>query len=101
LERHGPAQHDKAVCSQRKLRLVANDRNALIDLLYDLSERDDCYYVKYSTKPKNGIFLARCFLTTDAATGNLWAELKPHPKFICTIQEDDFTKGFRPLDDSI
>ena len=100
MERSGPARQADKQCSQRKLCLVATDRNALARLLYDLSMRDDCYYVKYSTKPRDGMFLGRCFLTTDAAAGQLWAELKPHPKFMCSIQDDDFTESFRQSDNS-
>ena len=100
MERSGPARLGDKQFSQRKLCIVATDRIALTRFLYDLSLRDDCYYVKYSTKPRDGMFLGRCFLTTDAAAGQLWAELKPHPKFLCSIQADDFTKSFRQIDDS-
>ena len=100
MERSGPARLADKQFSQRKLCIVATDQDALAHLLYDLSMRDDCYYVKYSTIPRDGMFLGRCFLTTDAAAGQLWAELKPRPKFLCSIQDDDFTKTFRRLDDS-
>ena len=73
----------------------ATDKDALIKLLYELSKRDDCYYVKYSTDPRDGMYLGRCFLTTDDAVGNLWAELKPHPKFLTSVQDDEFTERFR------
>lgn len=98
LERSGPARIANQQFSQRKLCIVATDQNALARLLYDLSMRDDCYYVKYSTKPRDGMFLGRCFLTTDAGVGQLWAEMKSHPKFLCSIQDDDFTEDFRPPD---
>jgi hypothetical protein len=101
MERSGPANHEHSDVSQRKLCLVATDHDALIELLYELSQREDCYYVKYSTKARDGMFLGRCFLTTDIGAGELWRELKPHPKFMCTIQDDDFTRGFRQIDDSI
>lgn len=98
MERSGPARLANKQFSQRKLCIVATDQNALARLLYDLSMRDDCYYVKYSTKPRDGMFLGRCFLTTDAGAGQLWAEMKSHPRFLCSIQDDDFTKDFRQSD---
>jgi hypothetical protein len=97
----GPVRESTSDVSQRKLCIVATDQTALIELLYELSLRDDCYFVKYSTKPKDGMYLGRCFLTTDAAAGKLWSELKVHPKSMCTIQDDDFTESFRQIDESI
>jgi hypothetical protein len=31
--------------------------------------------------------------------GTTWRELKPHPRLMCTIQDDDFALLFRPEED--
>jgi hypothetical protein len=81
--------------SQRKVCFAATDLPFLVDLLYELSRRPDCYYVKYSVIPRDGMHLGRCFLTTDRAAGELCQELKPHPKLLVTVQDDDFFAPFR------
>ena len=91
----GPAKLAGVLYSNHKVCIAATDQMALAKLLYDLSLREDCYYVKYSTMPRDGMYLGRCFLTTDDAVGKLWATLKSHPKFLTSIQNDDFTKPYR------
>jgi hypothetical protein len=75
--------------------LVATDRGFLIELLYQLSLRDDCCSVKYSTFSRDGMYLGRCFLASDAAAGRLCAEHKTHPKLMVSIQDDDFFEPYR------
>ena len=93
----GPA----AVHSKKKVCVVATDRNFLIALLYECSKRADCYYVKYSVAARDGMYLGRCFLTSDDAAGRLCREYKGHPKMLVTIQDDDFFNPYRggPLPD--
>ena len=62
----------------------------------ELAERPDCYYVKYSTYQKDGMYLGRCFLMDEHEVGLLWAKYKEHPRLFCSIQDDDFTAPFRP-----
>lgn len=81
--------------SSQKLCFVATDLSLLVELLYALSEREDCYYVKYSVVPCDGMYLGRCFMLTDQAVGELWAQLKPHPRLMCSVQDDAFTERFR------
>lgn len=97
MERDGPARSEGRTCSQRKLCFTATDKEALARLLHELSERADCYYVKHSIEPRDGMYLGRCFLTTDEAVGRAWAELKTHPKFFTSVQDDDFTEPFRRM----
>jgi hypothetical protein len=51
--------------------------------------------VKYSVVPRDGMYLGRCFLTSDAAAGRLCAEYKAHPKLMTSIQDDDFFNTYR------
>jgi hypothetical protein len=85
-----------ADCPNKKLCLCATDGPFLVGLLRELSERPDCFFVKYSAEPRDGMFLGRVFLMDEQALGRLWAELEPHPKLLCSLQDDDFTLPFRP-----
>jgi hypothetical protein len=96
MEMVGPAwYHSKRYC-QKKLCFVATDLGLLADILGQLAERPDCYYVKYSTYQKDGMYLGRCFLMDEHQVGVLWAKYKEHPHLFCTVQDDDFTAPFRP-----
>jgi hypothetical protein len=79
-----------SVAAQKKVCFVVTDKSFLVDLLYRLSLRDDCHFVKYSVHPRDGMYLGRCFLTSDTAAGHLCAEYKSHPKLMVTIQDDEF-----------
>lgn len=79
----------------KKLCLVATDKVLLVEWLYEVSNRDDCFFVKYSIEPKDGMFLGRVFLTDAERLGDLWAATKGHPRLMCTLQDDDFTILFR------
>ncbi len=94
MERHGGAGRSSAY-SKKKVCLAATDKSFLVALLYDWSQRPDCYYVKYSVTPRDGMYLGRCFLTSDEAAGRLCQEYKGHPKLLVTIQDDDFFNAYR------
>ena len=98
MELRGPAWTRGEQCCQKKLCFVATDRALLADLLGELAERPDCYYVKYSITPRDGMYLGRCFLTDEHEVGLLWAEYKGHPRMFCSVQDDDFTAPFRSSD---
>ena len=51
----------------------------LADLLGELAERPDCYYVKHSITPRDGMYLGRCFLTDEHEVGLIWAKYKRLP----------------------
>ena len=95
MRRWGAAHKNAATYAQRKLCFVATDKAFLAGLLLDLSHRPDCYFVKYSVRPRDEMYLGRCFLLDDEKVGELWLTLKNHPKVMCTIQDDDFTRPFR------
>jgi len=81
--------------SAKKVCFVASDKAFLATLLYELSLRDDCCSVKYSALARDGMYLGRCFLTSDSAAGRLCAEYKTHPILMVTIQDDDFFNAYR------
>jgi hypothetical protein len=95
LHKFGPARERGESHCTHKLCITATDEAALADLLNDLVSRDDCYFVKRSCIPRDGMFLGRCFLTDEAEVGRLWQHLKAHPKFYCSVQDDDWSVGFR------
>lgn len=88
------------VHSNRKLCFTSTRRDLLERHLLALSRRRDCYWVKFAVKARAGMFLGRCFLTTDESVGRVWAEYKRHPSLFCTVQDDDFTRRFRELADT-
>src|SRR4051812_7381628 len=96
MELRGPAWTRAEQCCEKKLCFVATDRLLLAELLGELAERPDCYYVKYSISPRDGMYLGRCFLTDEHEVGLLWAKYKAHPRIFCSVQDDDFTAPFRP-----
>ncbi len=93
-ERHGRAAGAARFCN-KKLCLVATDQAYLVQLLLELSDRSDCYYVKYTPAPRDGMYLGRVFLLDERAVGELWAHLKRDDKVLCSIQDDDFVNAFR------
>jgi hypothetical protein len=98
MARRGPAWNNEGRCCKRKLCFVATDQVLLADVLRQLAERPDCYYVKYSTYQKDGMYLGRCFLMDEHEVGVLWAEFHEHPRLFCCVQDDEFTAPFRPPD---
>jgi hypothetical protein len=85
--------------SRKKLCFTATDRELLERHLAELCERDDCHFCKYSEKPRDGMYLGRCFLLDDRAVGELWAQYKNHPAIFCNVQDDTFIDDFRDLED--
>ena len=96
MDLHGPAARAGTPCCNKKLCFVATDQEFLADVLAELAERTDCYYVKYSVEPRDGMYLGRCFLMSAREVGLLWAKYKDHPRLFCSIQDDDFAAAFRP-----
>ena len=97
LCRDGPARGRGETSSQKKLCFTSTHRDLLARHLLELSQRDDCFFVKFSVTARGGMYLGRCFLTTDKAAGEVWAEYKSHPTLFCTVQDDDFVLRFREL----
>jgi hypothetical protein len=95
LCKDGPARARGEAYSNKKLCFTATSQELLARHLRRLSERDDCFFVKFSVRARGGMYLGRCFLTSDGAVGEAWALYKNHPSLFCTIQDDDFTASFR------
>jgi hypothetical protein len=99
LCRNGAA-HAEGRYSQKKLCFTSTRRDLLARHLLALSRRSDCYWVKFGVHPRDGMYLGRCFMTSDAAVGEVWAAYKSHPSLFCTVQDDDFIFRFRELSDT-
>jgi len=80
---------------QKKLCLVATDRDYLVSVLEKVLERDDCFWVKYAPEPVSGMYLGRVFLTAPGEIGELWKAFKKDRKLLCSVQDDDFIALFR------
>lgn len=92
----GPARRAGATTySNKKLCFTARRQDLLARHLRRLAERDDCFFVKLGARARDGMYLGRCFLLTDAAVGDVWAQYKSHPSLFCTVQDDDFTNAYR------
>lgn len=95
MARWGPAWNEEGRRCEKKLCFVATDQALLAEVLYELSERPDCYFVKYSVHPRDGMYLGRCFLRDEHEVGSLWDEYHGHPRLFCSVQDDEFTAPFR------
>src|SRR4051812_36982682 len=71
---------------QKKLCFVATDQSLLAEALRQLAERPDCFYVKSSAHPRDGMSGGRCFLMDERGFGRLGAKFKPHPRLFCSVQ---------------
>lgn len=101
MVRSGPARKEGETVEycNKKLCFTATDLPTLIEVLYELSNRPTCYFVKYSIKPRDGMHLGRCFFLDDDEVGETWAYYKNHPRMMCSIQDDDFSTPYRPAKD--
>src|SRR5450432_376636 len=95
LKRDGPARAANLPKSNKKLCFTATDKAHLVRLLYELSERPDCWFVKYSIEPRDGMYLGRAFFTEEQTVGKLWNDHAFDPKVFCSVQDDDWTAAFR------
>ena len=81
----------------KKICFAAVDLSFLAHLLRELSDHPKAFFVKFSTHPRDGMYLGRCFFieTEEEMVGVTWAEYKNHPKVFCNVQNDDFTMPWR------
>ena len=91
----GPGRSPGAEYCRRKLCFSATDLPFLAELLRSLAQDPDCYFVKYSTYDRDGIHLGRCFFLNEDKVGRTWALYKAHPKLLCSVQDDQFTRPWR------
>lgn len=95
LTLNGRAQLLTKNYSNKKLCFVCTDKEFLMNLLVELSEHRDCFFVKLSAEPRDKMYLGRCFFTSDELIGEFWAKYKMNPKVLCNVQDDDFVNPFR------
>jgi hypothetical protein len=97
--RRGPAHDGGDAPCRWKLCITATDEQYLVELLYKITQRDDCFFVKYSPsgspKCRDGMFLGRVFLTSEEKIGELWRELRTDSKLMCSIQDDIAIESYR------
>jgi hypothetical protein len=94
--RRGPAHAgDPRSPVNKKLCFTATDREALIRELDALAGRPECFFVKYSIAPRDGMYLGRAFFTDANLLGKLWTSYRSHPRLMCSVQDDDWTLQYR------
>jgi hypothetical protein len=93
----GPAKKAGREHSEVKVCITCRDDELLRQLIAKVAEDEECYWVKMSTKARDGMFLGRCFFTTKEYAGRFWARYKSHPRLMVTLQDDDFASGYRAL----
>lgn len=81
---------------KKKVCFVATDKSVLVEVLYELSKLPSCFGVKYSTTPRDGMYLGRFLSIDEEVAGQTWSKYKFHPKLMCAIQDDAFANQFRP-----
>ena len=96
LRREGPAYEPDGPKCNKKLCFTSTDIDAMGQLLYELSLRDDCWFVKLDSEPgRHGMVRGRCFLTDEEAVAELWKKHKVTDTVLCTVQDDDWTVSRR------
>lgn len=95
LVRNGKSRERSEIHSNKKLCFVSNDKDFLQNLLADISKLGECYFVKLTDCPRDGMYLGRCFFVDEDTVGKMWAKYKQHPKLMCSVQDDDFCNKFR------
>ena len=102
LNRDGKARSNSGSHSNKKLCFVSTDKNFLMELLIKLSDLKDCYFVKLTAEPKDGMYLGRCFFTSDQLVGEYWAKYKQpkhkwRPKKSVLSKHDQYTQLYFSL----
>ena len=95
MARDGVARTPDAKYCNQKICFTATDVLFLAQLLRELSEHDQSYFVKFSTCPRDGMYLGRCFFIDEDSVGATWAKYMAHPRVFCNIQNDDLTSMWR------
>ena len=91
----GPAKKAGRDHSNVKVCFTCRDNEFLRKVITKIAEDPECYWVKISTKPRDGMFLGRCFFSTKDLAARTWAKYKTHPRLMVNLQDDDFTSRFR------
>lgn len=81
--------------SNMKVCITSTNSDFLKKLLITVAKDEECYWVKISTKSRDGMYLGRCFFTSKERAAELWAKYKAHPRLMVTLQDDDFALSYR------
>lgn len=84
----------KSTCKKRVC-FVSADKAFLLDVLFKMSNDNDCHEVKYSIEERGGNYFGVASFTNDSSVGDMWARYEAHPKVWVTIQDDEFCETFR------
>ena len=95
LFRNGEGYNKEEKYSKFKLCLTATKLDYLIEILSKVSLSKHCFRVKYRPKEKSGMYLGRIVMVDDEKTGELWCELRSDKNLLCSVQDDEFCRGFR------
>jgi hypothetical protein len=91
----GPARKAGLNHSKMKVCFTCTDFDFLKRVLLKVVESEKCFFVKMSAQPRSGMFLGRGFFVTKEMAAEIWAKYKAHPRLMVTLQDDDFSEGFR------
>lgn len=69
----------------------------LEETLFQISNANDCYDVKYSIQTKDGVCLGICSFTNESSVGDMWAKYESHPNAWVSIQDDEFCETYKSL----
>ncbi|MCM2283035.1 MAG: hypothetical protein NDI61_14430 [Bdellovibrionaceae bacterium] len=91
----GPARLAGQDHSKVKVGFTCRDLNFLSELIAQIAKEPTCYWAKISSQPRDGMYFARCFFTTNQESGRIWAKYKSHPRLLAYLQDDEFASAFR------
>lgn len=91
----GPGKKAGKSYSNVKVCFTARDQDLLKRLISKIVKDEECYWAKISMSPKDGMYLGRCFFTSQSKACEFWAQYKTHPRLLVNIQDDDLTLPFR------
>ena len=80
---------------RKKACFVTSDQTFLMNVLYDLSNAQDCFEVKFSSSSREGCYIGFCQFTNDVAVGDLWAQFESHPKMWIIVHDEEFCESYR------
>lgn len=93
--RNGEGYQPGRTPSHFKLCLTATQLEYLVNILFEVSQSDQCFRVKYRPKEKSGMYLGRIVMINDEQTGQLWNHLRKDKQLFCSVQDDQFCEAYR------
>jgi hypothetical protein len=84
----------KSLCKKRVC-FMTTDRALLEEILYTVSQSNDCIDVKFSTTAREGVYFGFSHFTNESSVGDFWAQYESHPKVWTTVQDEEFCDPYR------